>query len=151
MCILVTFLAREGLMYLLITFYSELNSLTLILVFLFRYGGVTVGRAPAVTITKNVIYRSLGVGVATGDRFISPPPSCDDVEFRKRGRKRARRELGSSQQIPNGGGHVITGNLVAASCQVTGKYLVSKVDTRRGDGGHCGGDAVLVHQLERGL
>lgn len=89
--------------------------------FFFRYGGVTVGRAPAVTITDNVIYRTLGVGVSTGDRFISPPPSCDDVIFRKR----ARRDLGSSQQIPAGGGHVITGNLVAASR----KYPCSELST----------------------
>jgi len=66
--------------------------------------GIVISRAPAVTLTNNIVHRTLGVGISTGDRFINWGEG-----------RRAARSMVVSNEIPNGGLHTIDGNLVSDS------------------------------------
>jgi len=68
--------------------------------------GIVISRAPAVTLTDNIVHKTLGVGISTGDRFIN---------WGERQRERAARSMVVSNEMPNGGLHTIDGNLVSDS------------------------------------
>ena len=67
--------------------------------------GIVSARANELTVTNNVIHRTLGIGISTGDDFVNWGA----------GGKRSRKSMQLAGEVPWGGKHTINGNLVSDS------------------------------------
>jgi len=95
---------------------------------------IVLGRAPAARITDNIVHRTLGLGITTGDPLLNVGYSGLPVDgsYRGSGRRDRRADAASSMihsrrrrtmsvslndfaRIPSGGGHTIDRNLVTAA------------------------------------
>ena len=94
---------------------------------------IVIARSPAVDITDNVIHRTLGVGISTGDRFLNYIDRSVGSDFGKdsnfggRDRGRDRRTMGIVGRgvVPPGGGHMVERNFVSESYETVSSMTYS--------------------------